>query len=300
MSRGYYYLISALPELGLTDKQLEFDMISYRDFIHGELAPEDANLLKILYYQYDIINLVHLIKESGTPWEKAGNYTKLEMEEMLALPDSLPLFMKSFVEDTQARWPSASVKQLVNLATWKFIDWSRYAPNSFLRKWLRFDQNLKNLLIWLNSYKFGLDPAGEVLGSHFEAEYLRQSKPDELNLKAWDFRYREVLTHFDNPNVALREYIIDEMRWHYLSELEEAFSFGIERLLAFVIRLQIINRNLQNTETSGRKHLLKLLTEIRQGYDMPDSFQDISVYGTRHEPDLQALITADNVQPETE
>ena len=151
MSRGYYYLISALPELGLTDKQLEFDMISYRDFIHGELAPEDANLLKILYYQYDIINLVHLIKESDKPWEKAGNYTKLEMEEMLALPDSLPLFMKSFVEDTQARWPSASVKQLVNLATWKFIDCSRYAPNSFLRKWLCFDQNLKKLLIWLKS-----------------------------------------------------------------------------------------------------------------------------------------------------
>jgi hypothetical protein len=274
MARGYYYLITALPELSLNDKDLVYNMVSYRQFVMDELLPGDQKLLKILYYRFDIINLVNMIKETGDPWLEAGNYSREELDEMLGLPDSMPAFMRLFAEETRKKWPVAGEKELINRATTYFIDWSQRIENTFLRKWLRFDYNLKNLLIWLNSNKFGLDPANEVLGNHYEAQYLRKTKKDEIDLKAWDFRYREVMTHFDNPNIAIREAVIDEMRWQYLSELEENYSFGIERLLAFVIRLQIINRNIENTEQEGKEQLKQLLKNIRSGYDMPEQFNE--------------------------
>ena len=58
MANGYYYLISALPELNLSDKELEYDMLSYREFVMELLDPKDAKLLRILYYPYDILNLI--------------------------------------------------------------------------------------------------------------------------------------------------------------------------------------------------------------------------------------------------
>jgi hypothetical protein len=274
MASGYYYLISSLPELSLNDKNLEYNMVSYRKFVMDELLPNDQKLLKILYYRYDIINLVNLIKETGEPWLEAGNYSREELLEMLGLPDNMPAFMRLFAEDTRKKWQVLSEKELLNRATTYFIDWSQRIENVFLRKWLRFDYNLKNLLIWLNSHKFDLDPEDEVLGNHYEAEYLRKTKKDEIDLKSWDFRYREVMTHFDNPNIAIREAVIDEMRWHYLSELEENHAFGIERLLAFTIRLQIINRNIENTEQEGKEQLKGLLNNIREGYDMPEQFNE--------------------------
>lgn len=274
MGRGYYYLISALPELSLNDKHLEFNMVTYRDFVMHELQPNDQKLLKILYYKFDIINLVNLIKESDEPWLEAGNYSRDLLNEMLGLPDSMPAFMRLFAEDTRKKWPVLSEKELINRATTYYIDWSQRIDNPFLRKWLRFDYNLKNLLIWLNSHKFGMDPEKEVLGNHFEAAVLRKTNKDEIDLKAWDFRYSEVMTHFDNPNIAIREAVIDEMRWHYLSELEEGYAFGIERLLAFVIRLQIIHRNIENTEQEGKEQLKTLLENIRGAYDMPEQFNE--------------------------
>ena len=290
MGRGYYYLISSLPELSLNDKDLEFNMVSYRDFVAEHLEGHDLKLLRILYYRYDILNLVNLIKESDAPWHEAGNYSREQLTEMMGLPDTMPRFMRQLSEDTRKRWGVLSRKELINRATSFLIDWSESIGNQFLRKWLRFDYNLKNLLIWLNSHKFGLDPTSEVLGNMFEAEYLRATRYDEIDLKAWDFRYREVMTQFDNPNIAIREFVIDEMRWQFLSELEENYQFGIERLLAFAIRLQIINRNIVNTEEEGKRQLLSLLENIREGYEMPENFVAVPTYSREESAGLVELI----------
>ena len=272
MANGYYYLISALPELNLSDKELEYDMLSYRHFVIELLDPKDAKLLRILYYPYDILNLINLIKKSADAWDERGNYSQADLEEMIQLPDLLPGFMQHFVEQTKDRWNKTSGKDLLNKATELFIDWSREAPNAFLRQWLYFDQNLKNLLIYLNSKKFELDPKDEVLGENYEASYLRQTNFNDLDLRSWDLEFKEALTHFDNQNVAVREFLIDEMRWAYLEELEQGYSFGIERLLAFVIKLQIVHRNMADTEEAGRKRLAQLQDTIKKEYQMPETF----------------------------
>ncbi len=272
MANGYYYLVTALPELSLTDKDLEFNMVSYRDFLMEELDPKDAKLLKVLYYPYDIINLVNLIKENGQEWDLRGSFTHSELDAMLLVPHTLPEFMQQFYDETRTHWDDWSEKQLIDFATALYIDWSREAPNKFLRQWLYFSQNLKSLLIWLNSHKFKLDANKEVLGNNYEAEYLRNTLFEDVDLRSWDLTFKEALAHFDNPNVALREFLIDQMRWKYLDELEENYSFGIERLMAYVIRLQIINRNIVTTEEAGRERLKQLQLGIVKDYQMPETF----------------------------
>jgi hypothetical protein len=270
MTEGYYYLITSLPELSLTDKN--YDLQDFKGFITEQLTPSDYGLLQILFYPYDIENLVNLIKKTNRPWQLSGNYSREEMESMLSLPDTLPAFMQAFLADTRKLWDRMSPKKMLNTATAHFIDWSHNAPNAFLRKWLYFDQNLKNLLIWLNCIKFGLDPDEEVLGSHYEAEYLRKIKADEIDLSAWDFQFREVLRHYDNPDIALRELIINEMRWHYLDEQVQNYPFGIEPLLAYAIRLQLINRNFTDTEDIGNRKLGELLSGVTHDYQIPETF----------------------------
>ncbi|MBL7844355.1 MAG: DUF2764 family protein [Cyclobacteriaceae bacterium] len=272
MKEGYYYLITSLPELSLTDKYPGYDTLSFRAFVTEHLTPEDSRLMRTLYYPYDIENLVTLTKNTDQPWHTSANYTREEMQHMLTEPHLLPEFLQGFVNENQKQWDRLTAKALINSATTLFIDWSHTIPNRFLNKWLLFDQNLKNLLIWLNCHKFGLNPNEEVLGNHYEAEYLRNSKAGELNLKTWDFQFREALHHFDNPDIALRELIINEMRWHYLDEIIQPYSFGIEHLLTFAIRLQLINRNLTDTAVEGNERLTALINGIMHNYQLPETF----------------------------
>ncbi len=273
MNEGYYYLITSLPDLSLNDKNVGYTVRSFRELAAEHLTPSDYELLTYLYYPYDIQNLVTLIKHDH-PWNNNGNYSREELELCLQEPERLPVFLQPFVLESQKLWEKTSLKTLLNAATTHYIDWTHTIPNRFLRKWLTFDQNLKNLLIWLNCQKFGLDPKEEVLGSYYEAEFLRQTKAAEINLKSWDFQFREALNHFDNPDIAVRELIINEMRWHHLDELLQPYVFGIEPLLGFAIRLQLINRNLTDTEEPGTRRLNELLTGVMNDYQLPENFAD--------------------------
>ena len=272
MSNGYYYLISSLTELNLTDENVQFDLISYRDFILDTLDANDAQQLKILYYPYDIKNLCNLIKKKEVDWDKAGNYSRSALEAMLEDPTTFPDFLLPFYEETNKNWGEWSVKQLTNYATTLYNDWSLIKSNVFLKKWLEFNQNLKNLLAYFNSYKFNLYSKGEILGNNPEAEYLRETKTGNANLDWWDFPVKKVRSEFNNPNIALREYLLGELRWNYVSELGEDYSFGIEVLLAHAIKLYIINRNIVNTEEAGKEHLQYLLKNIINEYKMPETF----------------------------
>ena len=272
MPNGYYYLIASLPELNLTDKKVQFDLVNFHEFILDFLDDKDAELLKILYYPYDIINLGNLIKKKNVDWYKAGNYSRSELEAMLQEPTTFPDFFFSFYEETNANWDDWSVKQLTSHATTMYLDWVITKPNIFLKKWLEFDQNLNNLLAYLNCSKFKISLAEEILGNNFEAEYLRETKAGAANLDWWDFPVKIVQSQFDNSNIALREYLIDELRWNYLIELEQDYSFGIEVLLAHAIRLRIINRNIVNTEEAGKEHLQYLMESITKEYKMPETF----------------------------
>jgi len=272
MANGYYYLISSLDELNLTDKNVQFDLISFRDYILDSLDTKDAQQLKILYYPYDIKNLCNLIKKKDFDWNKAGNYSRSVLEAMQEEPTTFPDFLLPFYEETNKNWNKWSVKQLTNYATTLYNDWSLIKSNVFLKKWLEFDQNLNNLLVYLNSDKFNLSSKEEILGNNLEAEFLRETKTGNANLDWWDFPVKKVRSEFDNPNIALREYLLDELRWNYVSELEEGYSFGIEMLLAYTIRLNIINRNIVNTEEAGKEHLQDLLDNIINEYKMPETF----------------------------
>jgi len=272
MSNGYYYLIASLPELNLTDKNVQFDLVSYRDYIFNSLDANDAQQLKILYYPFDIINLGNLIKKREVDWNKAGNYSQSALEAMLQEPTTFPDFLLPFYEKTNRNWDGWSVKQLTNYATTLYLDWFLTKSNNFLRKWLDFDQNLNNLLVFLNCKKYKLSWQEEILGNNFEAEYLRETKTEIANLDWWDFPVKDVQSQFNNPNIAVREYLNDELRWNYISELEAGYSFGIEVLLAYAIRLRIINRNIVNTEEAGKEHLHYLMDNITNKYKMPETF----------------------------
>ncbi len=271
MANGYYYLISSLPELNITDKNLLFDPVSFRKFIRDELDTKDTQLVKTLYYFYDMSNLTKLVKNNVTEWNEAGNYAKEEFEGMLKEPETLPDFLPKFYEETSGKWDDWDERQLFNNAMSAYLDWAERTPNHFLRQWIQLSTTLKNLLVYFNCHKFDLSAKEAVLGDSVEAEYLRETAFESADLNWWDLPVEEIQVLFNNSNIAMREFLIDEFRWKQLDELEEHYSFGIERLLGYAIRLRMIHRNL-DTEEAGRKRLKELMHEITKDYSMPETF----------------------------
>jgi len=273
MTSGYYYIITSLPEVSLSDKEAEFHVLPFRNWIMELLQPHDRDLLKAIFYPADIRNLAALLSGIEKDWDPIGNISREKWEEHLENPSHLPQFFIDFLDDTvKTKWKVEDHKYILNNITKKFITWSHQLDNAFLRKWFRFEHNLKNLLIWLNSNKFNLESKEEILGHYYEAQYLRNTEQSDINLKAWDYSFREVLVHYNNENIAMREYILDEMKWKFVEELSEFHPFGIEAIIAYAIKLQIIHRNLICTEEKGKQKLDSILFEIKKDYQIPAIF----------------------------
>ena len=129
MAEGYYYLITSLPDLSLADKDPGYTVTSFRDGVMEHLNPDDARLMRVLFYRFDIENLVNLVTDGQSPWRDEGNYSIDQLQFMLSSPETLPVFMRAFVQETNREWDRLSPKVLLNKATTYFIDWSHRVPN---------------------------------------------------------------------------------------------------------------------------------------------------------------------------
>lgn len=75
---------------------------------------------------------------------------------------------------------------------------------------------------------------------------------------------RESLTDFEKG--------LDTLRWDVLNELTSYSYFHIETILAFLIKLIMVERWKQLDSTAGREKLDRLTEELRAGFTVPQDF----------------------------
>jgi len=273
MTANYYYLISGLPELNINEKEPEYSVLSFREEVRDLVSPSDFLLISALYYRFDIINIINLIKDGVREFDPRGSLNKEELRSGLINPEMLPTFIESFILESRNDWNASSDKVLQNKLTEFYIEWSRQVDNAYLREWLEFDNNLRNLLTGLNCKRFDLSTTKEVLGDYYEAEAIRKSKEKDFGLRTVIPLVDEIVSHFDNPDIAVREFALEELRWKFADELDQNYYFSVENLMTYAIKLQLNQRNVEANPMTGEEKLDALLSNIKQGYELPSEFE---------------------------
>lgn len=272
MAGNYYYLITSLPELSLQDKSLDFTGVSFREHIIEFLTDADLETIRPLDYVYDIRNLAGLAGGGRYEHDERGFYSEEDLKAGLTAPEMLPSFMEAFIYETNKHRDSTGYKELLNDLTARFIAWARDLENPFLKMWFDFDHNLRNILAGLNCRKFEYDIENEVLGGHFEARKIIRNKDRDFGLEKVIDYVETAVANFHESDIALREAAIDQMRWDYIESLEEAHHFDLENVMAYALKIRLIERNLKGNSESGRLQLDHMLKSIVKGYGLPAQF----------------------------
>lgn len=263
MAARYYYLFASLPDLDLRESHLPWTLSEFKVMVDSFLTPEDKRLWQLLFFASDILNAPEVVMGDSGMWREEANFSKEDWSFFLEFPgESDPFFRDVFTLAAETH-ENDSAPALLKRMTTAYMSTCLRVPNKFLRRWFEFDFTLRNLMIWLNCHKFKRNPSQEILGEYDAAVFLRKHKPGEADLSSWDYRYREAVAQHDNPNLALREYIIDEMKWRFLEELEADYAFQIENLLAYAIRIQITERNNKRFEEKGKRKLEAMIAHMR-------------------------------------
>ena len=136
----------------------------------------------------------------------------------------------------------------------------------FIREYFRFDLNLRNAKVRFLNQELGRDANQDVVTG--------QGGPDDEDLDIDLYRFRagefeeaaKVENALASGDLVSREKELDDVTWAKISALETFHYFDLTAVLAYVAKLNIVNRWLALDEEKGRELFHQLVREVRGTY----------------------------------
>ena len=270
--RNYHYLVAGLPDIILDQKKLSFSIAEFRDELKNHLHKDDYRLVDLLFLTIDNQNLLNLILKSSKPFDESCKYTRDQIEEEIREPSELPGYMQRFIHAFKSESPVFEGLSWEDQLTWLYYDYLKECPNEFLREWFEFDLDLKNIIAGFNVRKFKLKGDKYYIGDNSVVQAVRKSTLKDFGLGI-EFGHMDKLVNIhENDNLLERERATDIMRWEFLDENNTFNYFTIEVLLAYIIKLQMVQRWLDMDYETGKEMFRKLLDQLEQSYEFPREF----------------------------
>lgn len=277
MARNYYYLVSGLPDILLEGNKHVPSLQEFMTDAMEQVDPDDAKLLSLLRLPADNHNLLVLLEKRDEELDSLGNYSREELEAGIRVPDDLPAYMQMFIEAyREGRQLFAGLTSEDQLS-WLFYDEMGSHPNGFIREWFTFELNLRNVLAGLNCRKMaGVEGSpysleSSVIGRNEVAELILKSNAPDFSLSSLFPWVEEILTFGDEDLVAFQN-SVDTLRWNVLNELTVFSYFRIETILAFCVKLGMVERWLRLDPEAGKKKLERLIEELVSGVQLSEEF----------------------------
>lgn len=274
VKRHYYYLVAGLQDISLDIHKLIFTQQSFKEELKTSIHANDYDLVEKLFLPVDNYNLLNLLQKNNKPFDEKGNYSKEELESHIKEPEDIPAYMKQFIlafKNKEAVYPDLSPE---NELTTLFFDSVLTEKNEFLKNWFRFELNVRNILTALISRKHKINYEQQIIGSDDISESIRKSHARDFGLGG-EIEYLESLIEISrNEDIQEREKATDMLRWDYLDEVTFFNYFTIEKILAYTIKLGMVERWLAIDKDHGNELFRKLLKELQASYSLPKTFTE--------------------------
>jgi len=271
-------LVAGLPDLFFSENKTGIDSLSFHDGLKEVLNESDFQLIKLLFLPSDNKNLLTLIFQSGNDFLRSGNFNKSFLEEQIARPTEIPQYMVDFVlwvknHEIKTKFPDAE-----NILHSMFYEYVLQVRNTFIQQWFSFELNLKNVLTALNCRNFNYKTENQLIKTKNSKVHdlliNNQFKPnlyeEEMSCAEIIFRIAEL-----DKNMVEKERMMDNLKWEWLDEHTFFHYFTIEKILGFLLKLQIIERWIKMDAETGKQLLNKLLNELKTSYNFPVEFSTI-------------------------
>ena len=270
---SYYYLISGLPEVKLSDSKAKYDINEITQSILSGLSSKDAKLFNYFIYQNDnknLANSIALSKGLFSPYNihlEPSIFSKEEIQKYSNL-SNLPNYMAKFLEDNKnTEWEN--IRHIENSLLGLYYDEMINTGNGFIREYALFMRNLKNILAALNGRALGFSAdsiAKELIGDYPLINVLTKSTAADFGLGKEVPYINNIIETFNSSDKAdpyNMENIECSLVNEFLDRATSIKSFTTENLFAYYINLTYAVSINGRNEEEGKKHLETLVSSLK-------------------------------------
>ena len=279
MKKNYYYLIAGLPELSLDDSKLGITVREFRELYYPDLSDDDRALLDLIYLSYDNANLLTLLKDKEAVVVEGGLYTS---EELLGIieaaraeetPDcQYPRYMYDFVAQMESEESAAEAIFPEDRLAQLYYAHAMSQGNAFVERWFAFNLDLNNFLTAITARRYDLDVKPLIVGDNEVAKALRTSNSRDFGLTGVMDGFEEVMRISEIDNLVERERKLDVLKWEWMEENSFFDYFTVEKLFAFLVKIQIIERWISLDAEAGGEMLRGMIRQLKEEVKVPQEF----------------------------
>lgn len=270
---SYYYLISGLPEVKLSDSKAKYDINEIAQNILSNLSDKDIKLFNYFIYQNDnknLVNAIALSKGLFSPYFvhlEPSIFSKEEIQKYDNL-SNLPNYMVKFLEDNKnTEWEN--IRHIENSLLSLYYEEMIQTGNAFIREYALFMRNLKNILAALNGKALGFsgdEISKELIGDYPLISALTKSSAADFGLGREIPYINSIIDTFNSSDKA-DPYNLENVECSlvngFLDRLTSIKSFTTDNLFAYYINLTYAVSISGRNEEEGKKHLQTLVNSLK-------------------------------------
>ena len=270
---SYYYLISGLPGVKLSDSKAKYDINEITQNILSGLSSKDAKLFNYFIYQNDnknLVNAIALSKGLFSPYSihlEPSIFSKEEIQKYANL-SNLPNYMVKFLEDNKnTEWEN--IRHIENSLLSLYYEEMIQTGNVFIREYALFMRNLKNILAALNGKALGFsgdEISKELIGDYPLISALTKSSAADFGLGREIPYINSIIDTFNSSDKA-EPYNLENVECSlvngFLDRLTSIKSFTTDNLFAYYINLTYAVSINGRNEEEGKKHLQTLVNSLK-------------------------------------
>lgn len=256
----YYSFIAGLPDLQPDDSKSVITLSALKADIEESISEADQKVLNLFFYTFDNLNLCTQLLGEDAEWNPLGTLSKEEIDDFIAFVKEgkihqdthLPPYFAEFASAYQADTPIfADMSWKDQLTTLYYLD-ALNSENEFIKNYFEFNLNLQNVLSALAARQHGLDVSKVVIGNTEVAESIKSNTSKDFGIAAM-FPYLEETLRIEESRTALeKEQKIDALRWQWLEDQTVFHYFSKERIFAYMLKLEMVERWLKMEKATGK------------------------------------------------
>ena len=271
MSRQqYFYLISGLPDLAITDTHVPFTAKVFLDELKNEIDPKDFELASWLYYSKDNTNLTHILFNENPSNQQEGYYSLQGLKRGVEGDTILPYYMNDFIASVTENGNHFTKMEWEAKLTAAYFGEAMKSGNEFLNQWMEFELNLKNLLLIMSNRKEQLPFSEFIIEANEMAALFKQNPSADFSTESSLGFINQVEKIIETENIIEREMKIDLLRWKQLEEMTFFNYFTVEAILGFIIKLMILERWAILKQEQVKISLAIILNSFMEKIEMPE------------------------------
>ena len=270
---SYYYLISGLPGVKLSDSKAKYDINEITQNILSNLSDKDIKLFNYFIYQNDnknLVNVIALSKGLFSPYFvhlEPSIFSKEEIQKYANL-SNLPNYMVKFLEDNKnTEWEN--IRHIENGLLSLYYEEMIQTGNAFIREYALFMRNLKNILAALNGKALGFsgdEISKELIGDYPLISALTKSSAADFGLGREIPYINSIIDTFNSSDKA-DPYNLENVECSlvngFLDRLTSIKSFTTDNLFAYYINLTYAVSINGRNEEEGKKYLQTLVNSLK-------------------------------------